>query len=171
MANLTRDALCDGLQVVDFGSGLAGGLVGKLLVDAGASVTRVVSGSDPFMALYPAYELWQRGKTVLAAHPDDPSVDAALAQADLCIVGGEDHPDAPARPDAAAIAGRFPNLIVLDIASDPTAPNRPAVDLLAQVRSGFCNEQYSTRPIAFAFPLASYGAALHGLVAALAALG
>jgi crotonobetainyl-CoA:carnitine CoA-transferase CaiB-like acyl-CoA transferase len=167
---VTRDALCDGLKVVDFGAGLAGGLVAKMFLDAGAQVTRVISGRDPFADLYPAYALWQRGKTVLHGAAGDAVVVACLEAADLCIVGGEDHPDAPARPAATDLTARFPNLVVLDIGGDPAEPARPAVDLLAQVQSGYCNEQYSARPIAFAFPLAAYAAALHGTIAALAAL-
>ena len=171
LAKRRRDGLCDNLKVVDFGTGLAGSLVAKLLVEAGAGVTRPSAGHDPFADIYPAYDAWQRGKAIRPIDGlADPALDAALAAADVCIVGGEDHPDAPPRPDGATLAAKYPRLIVLEITAGPDSPATPAVDLLAQVRSGFAHEHFSTRPIMFAFPLASYGAALQGTVALLAAL-
>lgn len=169
---LQRGNLFDGMKVVDLGAGLAGGLLGKLLTDGGAAVTRVEqTGGDPFHALYPAYGRWQAGKTRLFS--DDrtvASLAALLDDADVCILGGEDHPDLLPLPDADALAARFPRLVVLDIAAHPFDRTMRAVESLAQIRSGYAYELYSTRPIQFAFPLTAYGAALHGAVALLAAL-
>jgi crotonobetainyl-CoA:carnitine CoA-transferase CaiB-like acyl-CoA transferase len=44
------------------------------------------------------------------------------------------------------------------------------VDLLAQARSGLSYEHFSTRPIAFALPTPSYGAAIQAMLGTLAAL-
>ncbi len=171
MANLRRDGLCEDLKVVDFGSGLAGSLVAKLLVEAGAEVRRPTAGRDSFADTYPAYGAWQRGKIMRRLDgPDDPVLEALLASADVCILGGEDHPDAAPRPDGAALAAKYPRLVVLEITAEPGRRSAPAVDLLAQVRSGFAHEHLSARPIMFAFPLASYGAAMQGSIALLAAL-
>src|SRR5256885_1218014 len=57
-------APCDGLRVLDFTSGMAGGLTTMVLADAGAGVVRVEPrGGDPVWAL-PAYHQWQRGKQI-----------------------------------------------------------------------------------------------------------
>jgi len=170
VSKLRRGELCEGLKVVDFGTGLAGALVAKMFVEAGAAVTRILPGPDPFAAIYPAYEVWQRGKTVLNVDgPVDAAMDTALASADVCILGGEDHPDASPRPKGKLLAARYPRLVVLEISAEPGNTERPAIEALAQARS-FAYEHSAARPIMFAFPLASYGAAMQGTIAALAAL-
>jgi crotonobetainyl-CoA:carnitine CoA-transferase CaiB-like acyl-CoA transferase len=168
---LVRGALCDGLKVVDLGNGLAGAVAAKMFVEGGAHVTRPTVGPDPFAELYPAYAVWQRGKTLLPIGAfSSPTLDEVLKSADLCILGGEDHPDAAKLPQGRALAAKYPKLVVLEITGAPDTADVPAVDLLAQTHSGYANEHSEFRPIAFAFPLAAYGAALQGVIAALAAL-
>lgn len=161
-----------GVRVVDLGVGMAPALAAKLLVEAGAEVIRFEpSGGDPFYEAYPAYEVWQRGKTVAVS--DDAAVEAALARAEICILGGEDYPGLQVRRDAQALHRDHPGVVILDISASPDVPGEaglPAVELLAQARSGMVFEHHEDRPIMFAFPAASYGAALHGLAALLAAL-
>lgn len=168
---MVRGALCDGLKVVDLGKGLAGSLVAKMFLEGGANVTRPMMGPDPFANIYPAYNVWQHGKTLLSIDGfSSATLDKALKSADLCILGGEDHPDAVKLPKGSDLAAKYPKLIVLEITGTPDDANVPAVDLLAQTHSGYANEHSEFRPIAFAFPLAAYGAALQGIIAALAAL-
>ena len=171
MAKRRRGGLCENVKVVDFGAGLAGSLVAKLLVEAGAEVTRPTQGSDPFAEIYPAYAAWQRGKALRPIHGlNDPVLDAALSAADVCILGGEDHPDAAPHPTAPLSRRNIPAS-----SCSRSPPNRanlraPPWIFSAQVRSGYAHEHSSLRPIMFAFPLASYGAALQGTIALLAAL-
>src|SRR5271168_500036 len=83
-----------GLEVVDLGFGMAAALVAKYLLEAGARVTRVEPpGGDPFYDHYPAYGVWRRGSRIdAAAARSETSLQALLATADVCIIGGEDHP-------------------------------------------------------------------------------
>jgi crotonobetainyl-CoA:carnitine CoA-transferase CaiB-like acyl-CoA transferase len=163
---VTAVALLDGLNVVDLGVGMAAALTAKMLVDLGASVTRIApEGGDPFAETIPAYGVWRRGET-----PATEPLETLLAGADVCILGGDDHPDLVRRDDAAAIAARHPRLVVLDLTAGPDGWAGPSTELLAQVRSGLVWEQEPDRPIVNAFEPASYGAALQGLIGLLGAL-
>jgi crotonobetainyl-CoA:carnitine CoA-transferase CaiB-like acyl-CoA transferase len=167
------DAGLRGLKVVDLGAGMAAALVAKYLREHGAEITRLESpGRDPFRDIYPAYEVWRRGSSTLG--DDGPGrLEAALAGADVCIVGGEDHPGISRREDAAALQSRHPRLIVLDIEGYPSGTRhagRPATDVLVQARSGLAFEHYSRRPLLMSFEPSNYGAALHGLAGIFAAL-
>lgn len=156
-----------GLRVVDLGLGLAAALAARLLADAGAEIMRFEPpGGDPFGESYPAYRFWQQDKTPGGGTPG--ALQAALAGAQMCILGGEAHPDLDWRQDAAALAAAHPGLAILEIRAAPDE-SFPAVELFAQARSGLVFEHHADRPIMFAFPAASYGAALHGVTALLAA--
>jgi crotonobetainyl-CoA:carnitine CoA-transferase CaiB-like acyl-CoA transferase len=173
MRGLGVTALLGGIKVVDFGVGMAPALVAKMMADLGAQVTRVPpAGGDPFAAMYPAYAVWHSGAT----YEEGASIkrlEALLADADICILGGEDHPDLVRRTDAGAIAERFPKLVVLDIGDGPKGTDyagRPTTELLAQSRAGLVWEQRPDRPIVNAFEPAQYGAALQGVIGILAAV-
>jgi crotonobetainyl-CoA:carnitine CoA-transferase CaiB-like acyl-CoA transferase len=163
------------LKVVDFGLGMAAALVVKFLHEQGAGVTRVEPPQgDPFYDVYSAYTIWRRGLAVeQAAGQSVAHAHALLAQADVCIVGGEDFPGIERRQNAVALHARYPNLVILDIAGYPAGTrhaNRPATDLLVQARSGLAYEHYSQRPLLMGYEPSNYGAALHGLVGLFAAL-
>jgi crotonobetainyl-CoA:carnitine CoA-transferase CaiB-like acyl-CoA transferase len=164
-----------GLQIVDLGLGMAPALVAKFLREVGASITRVEPpAGDPFYDVYPAYAVWRRGiehDKGASSSPD--KLDALLARADVCIVGGEDYPGVDARRSAAELQARHPRLVVLNIEGYPAGTEhagQPATDVLVQARSGLAYEHYSRRPLLMSFEPSSYGAALHGLCGLLAAL-
>lgn len=167
--------LLEHIQVVQLGVGMATALVSKFLSELGARVVRVEPpGGDPFMRHYPAYALWLSGTQ---AHPAEQVSDAQLqqwlAQADICLLGGEDHPAVPRTWVAAELAQRHPHLVLLDLQAAPA--NTPHADLratevLVQARSGLACEQWSTRPVFMGFAPANQGAAMRGLVGLLAAL-
>jgi crotonobetainyl-CoA:carnitine CoA-transferase CaiB-like acyl-CoA transferase len=162
---VTNVKLLTGLKVVDFGVGMAAAIAAKLLADSGAMVIRVEPvGGDPFEATMPAYAVLRRGAK--------PGSATDLADADICIIGGDDHPELKRRRDAVALSARFPRLVVLDINDGPVGTNYigPSTELLAQVRSGLAFEQRPDRPIVNAFEPATYGAALQGVAGVLAAL-
>jgi len=166
---MSAAGLLEGLKIVDLGVGMAPALTAKMLAELGASVTRIEpDGGDPFAAIYPAYAVWH-GKAARVA-PD--ALEGLLAQADACLLGGEDHPDLPRRRDAADLVARHPHLVVLDMTDGPagTAYVGPSTELLVQVRSGLVWEQEPDRPIVNAFEPGTYGAALYGLVGLLGAL-
>src|SRR4029077_5066467 len=91
-----------GLTVVDLGAGMAPALIAKFLRELGARVIRVPPpGGDPFERFYPAHTTWRRDQLVdHAAAADESCLEALLSKADICLVGGEDHPDLPPRRDA-----------------------------------------------------------------------
>jgi crotonobetainyl-CoA:carnitine CoA-transferase CaiB-like acyl-CoA transferase len=167
----------DNLSVVDFGLGLPGALVTRMLADAGAQIQRFEPlAGDPFYELYPCYSLWRRDAQVSRAEtPAAATLLAAdtLGTADVCVVGGEDFPGVDWRLDVDELARSYPRLVILEIAGychgTPEA-KAPAVDLLVQAYSGLVHEQYSDRPMLYAMPAPSYGAALQGLVGLLSAL-
>jgi crotonobetainyl-CoA:carnitine CoA-transferase CaiB-like acyl-CoA transferase len=164
-----------GLRVVDLGAGMAPALVAKFLREAGATVTRIEpAAGDPFYDVYPAYEVWHRGsiKVREASGAADQRA-ALLADADVCIMGGEDFPGLPRRQDAANLQRQHPRLVVLDIEGYPGSTHhagRPAADILVQARSGLSFEHYSKRPLLMSFAPSQYGAAMHGLCGLFAAL-
>lgn len=157
------------LSVVDLGVGMAPALVAQMLGRFGASLKRVEPpGGDPFKAVYPADPFWRKAEVVIPAA----DLDAALADADVLILGGESWPGFEWKHDADAISKRFPNLVVLEIEgyASGDAKDRPAVDLLVQARTGAVYEQYRQRASIYAIPIGSYGAAVMGLIGVQAAL-
>src|SRR5438876_9627875 len=77
---------CAGLRVLDFTSGMAGGVATMILADAGADVVKIEPpAGDPYAAL-PAYAQWQRGKRIRRL--DLKSADG-LAEAMALAVGAD----------------------------------------------------------------------------------
>src|SRR3954471_8086216 len=104
---MTELAAIRELKIVDLGLGMAAALCSKFLRESGARVTRVpLPDGDPFRDVYPAYEAWHEGNTV-ARHFE---ADALLADADVCIVGGEDYPGTGRNHDADELARKHPRL-------------------------------------------------------------
>jgi crotonobetainyl-CoA:carnitine CoA-transferase CaiB-like acyl-CoA transferase len=165
----------DTLSVVDLGFGLSAALVTRMLVDAGAQIRRIEPlAGDPFYDLYPWYSVWRRGVQISKAANCTMAVAACdFAAADLCVVGGEDFPGLDWKVNVEELARLHPRLVILDIAGychgTPEA-KAPSVDLLVQAYSGLVHEQYSDRPMLYAMPAPSYGAALQGTVGLLSAL-
>jgi crotonobetainyl-CoA:carnitine CoA-transferase CaiB-like acyl-CoA transferase len=167
----------DNLSVVDFGLGLPTALVARMLADAGAQIRRIEpAAGDPFYELHPCYSVWRRDAQISRAGNPAAAIALAadeLATADVCVVGGEDFPGIDWQVDVEELARSHPRLTILEITGychgTPEA-KAPAVDLLVQAFSGLVHEQYSDRPMLYAMPAPSYGAALQGLVGLLSAL-
>lgn len=163
------------LKVLDFGTGMASALVARYLVDLGAEVMRVEpSTGDPFYKKYPAYEVWQRGKTkLLRSEVTDAALLDWIAGSDVCITGGEDFPGLERLGDPEKLTRQNPRLVVLSITAYPEAlerNKRPATEILIQAQSGLCYEHYNARPLRMSFEPCNYGAALQGLTGLTAAL-
>jgi crotonobetainyl-CoA:carnitine CoA-transferase CaiB-like acyl-CoA transferase len=163
------------LKVLDLGFGMPAALAAKFLTESGAEVTRVEPvGGDPFYGVYPAYEHWRRGEVIdHEAARSQERLQMRLAEADVCITGGEDHPDVERRRDATELHRRHPRLVVLDIEGYPTSSEhsgRPATDVLVQARSGLAYEHYRDRPLLMSFEPSNYGATLQGLAGLFGAL-
>jgi crotonobetainyl-CoA:carnitine CoA-transferase CaiB-like acyl-CoA transferase len=164
-----RSVFFSGLKVVDLGAGMAPALVTSLLGRMGARVTRIEPArGDPFYDVYPAYRAWHR----LAARADAADLARLLGEADVCVTGGEDHPGLERVLRAADAVSSSERAVVLDIAGSLPRDGgpAPAVDVLAQARTGFAFEHRPGGPLHCAFPAPSYGAALQGLFGLLAAL-
>ena len=94
---MKSDTGLSGLKIIDLGVGMAPALVAKFLREGGADITRLEpAAGDPFYEVYPAYEVWRRGSTILREN-EGPSLDTLLATADVGLVGGEDYPGAARR--------------------------------------------------------------------------
>lgn len=165
------------LKVVDLGQGMSAAIAAKLLADLGADVRRFESErGDPFYDHYEAYSIWRNDLQIEKApapEPEHEHIEAALADADLCLIGGEDFPGDTWRFDADALNKRHTKLVVLDLEGFPgdgEAADCPAVEILVQARSGVTFEQFSARPVHLPFSPGNYGAAVYGLEAAMAAL-
>jgi crotonobetainyl-CoA:carnitine CoA-transferase CaiB-like acyl-CoA transferase len=160
--------------LLDFGTGMAPALVTRYFVEIGAEVIRFEpAAGDPFYRVYPAYEVWHRGK--IKKRGEDLSADELaqwISTADICVTGGEDFPGLK-RFDDADILTRKPRLVVLSITAYPEAlslRDHAAAEILVQAKSGLCYEHYSDRPLRMSFEPCNYGAGLQGLVGVLAAL-
>jgi len=165
----------EGVRVADLGVGMPPALVTKFLREAGAELQRMEPASgDPFYTIYPAYELWHSGKEIgRASELNHEQVKDWLSGADVCVIGGEDHPDLDWSFDPEGLLRDHPGLVILDMqATLPVSGEEPLIahDLLAQARSGLSWEHYSDRPIAFNFPAPSYGAVFNGIAGIFAAL-
>lgn len=164
-----QNRLLEGVKVVDLGVGKAPALAVRFLADMGASVTRIEPpAGDPFYAMYPAYRHWRAGIDMAEGE----RLDELLSQADVCVVGGEDHPEIARCRKAGQFSAENPRLVVLDLEDGPPGSDYagPSTELLAQVRSGLVWEQEPGKPIINTFDPASYGAALLGLSGLLGAL-
>ncbi|MFE7422228.1 CoA transferase [Rhodococcus sp. NPDC057529] len=155
------------LVVLDLGTGMAPALAVALLRSMGAQVTRIEpAGGDPFYEIYPAYRAWHAGSERIGAD----RLEEVARRADVCIVGGESHPEMPEPPAVADLAAANPRMVLVDFDSDAMRAGHPVVDLLAQARTGICFEQYPDRAAVSAFPAPTYGAALLGLAGLFTAL-
>jgi crotonobetainyl-CoA:carnitine CoA-transferase CaiB-like acyl-CoA transferase len=165
----------DTLSVLDLGLGLSAALVTRMLADAGAQIRRIEPlAGDPFYNLYPCYALWRRGAQISkAANCAVAVAQDGLAATDLCVVGGEDFPGLDWKVDVEELARSHPRLVILEITGychETPEAKAPAVDLLVQAYSGLVHEQYSNRPMLYAMPAPSYGAALQGVTGLLSAV-
>lgn len=162
----------EGITALDLGVGLSGCLPGMLLAEMGATVNRVPQLiDDVFAEFYPAQRAWIAGKHEVTVDPAE--LGDLLDRVDVCIVGGDDHPDATTPLDPAALHASRPRLIVLSVGGVPPGFEGralPAHELLAQVRSGLVWEQFPDRPTVYAVPLAGLGAVVQGLMLVLQAL-
>jgi crotonobetainyl-CoA:carnitine CoA-transferase CaiB-like acyl-CoA transferase len=160
------------INVIDMGVGLGALLMTKMLRDCGARITRVEPPSgDPFYGIYPAYGVLRTEEPVKGL--SDESLNALLAEADICIVGGEGVPKSSGAFSPQSIAERFPHIVVSNI--EPCAAPHPgdpdySSELVAQALVGSVFDRFSKRPIAIMPAEANFGAALLGLNATLAAL-
>lgn len=165
--------MLDGLVVVDASIGMSGALTGKLLAELGAKVVRVVPpGGDPFQEILPAYEAWQGVKEAVP-YGGESALAVLLADADACIVGGDEHPAMTWRLDPIALHRQHQNLVILDISGSPNGSDGvplAAADLLAQARSGLVWEHFNDRPLMFNMKLPTYGAILQGIILLLVAI-
>lgn len=167
-------ALLQGLRVVDLAVGMAGALIAKFLAELGATVCRVApQGGDPFVDLYPAYATWRHFEThdAAAVHSDE-RLEQLIAQADICLVGGEDFPGLTHRVNARDLAERHRRLIVLNLTGYPDSAPQPghAVDILVQARAGLVFELRDEKPLLLSYQPTGYGVMLQSLIGLGAAL-
>lgn len=163
----------EGLKVLDLGSGMSSALACKYFLDAGAKVTRIEpANGDPFYKVLPAYKIWQKNKDI-KTWSDNINLDELLTDVDICLVGGESHPDLDWRFNADELAAKHGRLIVLEITGYPRGSGKEDMalnDFLAAAVSGLAYEHFSARPVSYSAPLASYGASLQGMAGILVAL-
>ncbi len=135
----------EGLRVIECASGIAGPLVGKLYVDAGAEVIKVESADGDPLRRFSAvgalpdgedgalFRFLGAGKRSIIGLLGDDRVDALLATADLLIDEGDPSLDVD------AIRAAHPHLVVVSISPyGRTGPwaGRPATDLTIQAEAG-----------------------------------
>ena len=108
-----------GTKVVETTSGVAGPLCGKLLADAGATVTSLrVPANDPAREPTPSRD-WQDflnlGKDVVSVNATLPDgralIDDLLAEADLYLTSARHDPERERGLDCHSVLDRFPQLV------------------------------------------------------------
>lgn len=164
--------ILSGLKVVEFGSGLAMAAAGRLLVQAGAQVTRVVLPREgPDRALW---RVLDRGKSTAG-----PGAESGLAElldrADVLL-----HDLTPTQATArglgdAALRVRHPRLVVAGITAFPLShpdADMPVRETLVLAQLGLLDEQPGHRPgpVFIRLPYASWIAAWLCAIAVLARL-
>jgi crotonobetainyl-CoA:carnitine CoA-transferase CaiB-like acyl-CoA transferase len=159
------------VRVLDWGAGLPAAVAVRLLSVTGAKVFRVRDqGHQVFDDLYPALPWWYRDAELVDAE----DAEGLLPGIDVCLLGGEEHPQGPpaAPVDPAELGLRHDRLVVVEMGAyvpgeqDQTA----AVDLLVQARTGFVFEQFDGRPTHVAFAPALYGTGILAATGAWAGL-
>src|SRR5689334_5130973 len=109
---VTRLSAVSSLRVVDLGRGLPAGIMAKFFAEAGAAVMRIEPPEgDPFRTVYPAYEAWYERVNYC---PLD-NMQEELSAADVCLIGGEDHPDLNWSFSAEDLSKQYPRLIVVEV--------------------------------------------------------
>lgn len=135
----------EGIRVIERCSGIAGAMLGKLYVDAGAEVIKIEAAEgDPlrrFSASGPVpkgedgalFRFLAAGKQSVVGQLGDGHINALIATADLLIEGGDDSADLDVMRAAS------PHLVVVSLTpfgrSGPWA-DRPASDITLQAESG-----------------------------------
>ena len=138
----------DGLRVLDCSWGVAGPMVTMLLVDNGATVTRIEHpDGDPF-ADQTGYRVWHRGKRRATLDlRTDAGRDAFLALADTADLVVESYARGVTERlgiDHATLSARNPRLITVSISAygdHPDHADRPGYDALVAARTGLLYDQ------------------------------
>ena len=171
--------ILDGLRIVDLSYGIPGPMAALQLSEAGADVVRIEpAGGDPDEGTA-LYSVLNRGKRRLALDLADDAVDMRLER----LLAGADvllhdlTPRAAARRglDDAALAERFPGLIVSAITGWPQGQpqaDAPPRETLVLAALGLLDEQPGHRsgPIFVRMPYASWTAGWLAAIAILARL-
>lgn len=157
-----------GLRIVEIGEGMAVQVAGLMLSELGGEVLKIERpGGDPSRGTAP-FANWNRGKRSLELDLDKAEgraqLDERLAGADVLL-----HQFSPARAaarglDDAALAARFPRLVVCGITG--SARNHPDVErsadeLLVAARLGvlYENDGHRAGPIVYRYRAGSWAAA------------
>jgi crotonobetainyl-CoA:carnitine CoA-transferase CaiB-like acyl-CoA transferase len=157
------------LTVVDLGRGRPTALVAKHFAEMGATVFRISPpGGDPLREASPGFGVW--GKQVIAA--DISALDDLVRHADICLVGGEDHPDLDWCFDPEALRLQNERLITVSIGafSGPPTDNDHAVEVLVQARTGLTFEHFEDEPVLISTSPGIFGSALLAIIGTWAAL-
>jgi crotonobetainyl-CoA:carnitine CoA-transferase CaiB-like acyl-CoA transferase len=167
------------VAVLEIGNGIAGSLLGKLMVDQAATVTKVpladLSPDEP-EHIRAAFAVWDRGKQLLTA-PTETEVLRLLGEVDLVI----DQEWCAGRAPLAGLLGharfreRNPRGVYLTLRSGlPFGVERLRtrdLEALVAARAGmFSNNYNEVAPAYIDIPVASVGTAIQASVACAAAL-
>lgn len=173
--------MLEGIRVVDFSSGPAGGLATTVLADFGAEVIKVEPPSGDRFRAQPASALWLRGKHSVVldlADSDGRSTAHKLAAAaDVVVVAGPPQRLTTWLLDSSNTRQRSPHVVHCTISgwgsSGPYA-ELPGYEGLVAAKSGrmasFEVQLGQDRPVFAAAPIATHiasQAAVHGIIAAL----
>jgi len=171
----------DGLRVIDFGSGPAGGLATTVLADFGAEVVKVEPPSGDRFRSLPASPFWLRGKKSVVLDLDDTD-DAQrardlIATADVVVVTGPPSRMRRRGLDGATLCERHPSLVHCSLTGwgvDGPYAELPGYEGIVAAKAGrmkaFDVQLDQGRPVYAAVPVATHvssQAAVQGILAAL----
>ena len=133
--------------VSDLGLGHAGGIPGRLLVDLGATVTRVVGASSPAIDEdVPWGRVWHRDKRVVVSDDAD-EIRSLLLRADVAFVYGPEALVEQRGLGFRDLVGASPALVYARCR--PSRTGTGEIDdygLLVEARTGFCTQLEAHRP-------------------------
>ena len=173
--------MCDGLRVIEVSQGMAGGLAGMILADAGAEVIKVEPPSGDRTRAQPAWIMWNRGKKSvvldLKTSEGRAGVRDLAATADLLIAAV--HTGAAGRLgiDYETLSQANPGLVHCSITGFGPIKRWSHIkgwDAVVNAKTGraraFDKQVQKDGPAFAAIPAASYGAAMYAITGSMAAL-
>lgn len=173
--------MCAGLRVVEVSQGMAGGLAGMILADAGAEVIKVEPPPGDRARNHPAWIMWNRGKKSIAldlkTQPGQAAIRDLTVNTDVLLTTVRPGAEERLGIDYPTLAKVNPALIYTSITGFGPIKKwshikgwDPIINAKMGRSQAFAKQVPGEEPPFAAVPGASYGAAMYAIIGSMAAL-